>query len=292
MKTVPSYACTGAALAAAALLTSGCRTIHRAPKPDAEPAPAPVVSDVSAAPDGTVAPAPVVLDAAQVGAPGTYKEYIIADDGADRPVAFESDGLKGQTGRHVSPPPPVPEPEPAVKVPAPTSAGAGVYVVQPGDIFGRIAQKNGVSQKALLAANPSLKDPNKIRAGQKLNLPARGTGIGVAAPAAPRGPAAAKPAKALPPKAGFTVYTVQEGDILGRIANRNKTTVKALMEANGITDPTKLRAGKQIYVPAAGAAAPAPAPAAPAPATPAAPEEAPIPPSVGDNADFLNGFAN
>ena len=280
MKSTPAFAF-GAALAAAALLTPGCRTIHRGETP-AEPDPAAVSAD-------GVSPKPVVLDAKQVGTDGTYKEFVIADENADRAYAVEAAGLTGQTGRHVSAPPPAPDPAPAFAPAAPAAPGAsGVYVVQDGDIFGRIAQKHGVSQKALLDANPGLKAPNRIRIGQKLNVPPRGTGLGAAAPKKPGAKKGAqkKAAATLPAKAGYTVYVVQEGDILGRIANRHKTTVKAIMEANGITDPAKLRAGKPIYVPSASAPAAAPAPVetvAPAPADPA-------PASGGD--DFLGTFAN
>jgi len=219
MKSTSAFAF-GAALAAAAILAPGCRTIHRGEKP-AEPAPAAVAED-------GVAPKPA--------APGA----------------------------------------------------ASVYVVQEGDIFGRIAQKHGVSQKALLDANPGLKDPNKIRIGQKLNVPPRGTGLGAAAPKkAGAKKTSKKKAATLPPKAGYTVYVVQEGDILGRIANRHKTTVKAIQEANGIADPAKLRAGTAIYVPSASAPAPAPKAvetvAPPPPADPA--------PAIGGD-DFLGTFAN
>jgi LysM repeat protein len=275
MKTLSRFAF-GAALAAAALST-GCRTVHgQAPAGD------------SAAPaEDVVASKPVVLDASQVGTRGTYQEYVIADENADRAYAVEANGLVGQTGRHVPAPPPVPDPAPVVAPAAPAAPGAAsVYVVQEGDIFGRIAQKNGVSQKALLEANPGLKDPNRIRVGQKLNVPPRGTGLGAAAPKKAPAKKAAKKAS-LPPKAGYTVYVVQEGDILGRIANRHKTTVKAIQEANGIADPTKLRAGTAIYVPSASASASAPAPA-PAPA----PAAAPVAPSEEANQTFLDTFAN
>lgn len=279
----------GAALAAAALLAPGCRTIHRGGKP-AEPAPAAVSED-------GVAPKPVVLDAKQVGTPGTYPEFVIPENADDKPVPVEADGLTGQTGRHVSAPPPVPDPAPAAPVVAPVApvapaepGAASVYVVQDGDIFGRIAQKNGVSQKALRDANPALKDPDKIYVGQKLNVPPRGTGLGASAPKKPASKKAAqKKAPTLPPKAGYKVYVVQEGDILGRIANRNKTTVKAIQEANGISDPTKLRAGTAIYVPSASAPAPAPEPEETAePALPPPPPPAdPVAPG-GD--DFLGTF--
>ena len=95
-----------------------------------------------------------------------------------------------------------------------------------------------------------------------------------------------KKAATLPPKAGYTVYVVQPGDILGRIANRNKTTVKALQEANGIADPTKLRAGTPIYVPSASAPAPAPEPA---PAVEAVPPQSAAPAAAPAD-DVLGSF--
>ena len=262
----------GAALAAAAL-SSGCRTVHgQAP---AETAPVA---------DDNVANKPVVLDASQVGTRGTYTEYVIADEKADGPVVIEANGLRGQTGRHVSAPPPSPDPAPVVAPVAP--AAPGVYVVKDGDYFGRIAKENGVSQKALRDANPGLANPDRLHVGQKLNVPPRGTGLGAAAPKKAQ-KTAPKKAATLPPKAGYTVYVVQEGDILGRIANRHKTTVKAIQEANGIADPTKLRAGAAIYVPSAAAPAPAPEEAAPAPAP-----AAPVAPSEEANQTFLDTFAN
>ena len=284
MKSTASSFAFGAALAAAALLAPGCRTIHRGEK-TSEPGPATVVQA-----DG-VAPKPVVLDAKDVGKPGTYTEYVIADENADRNYAIEADGLTGQTGRHVSAPPPSPDPVPVAAPVAPVApaapGAASVYVVQAGDIFGRIAQSHGVSQKALRDANPGLKTPDRLFVGQKLNVPPRGTGLGASAPKKGAKKAAQKKKSAtLPPKAGYTVYVVQEGDILGRIANRHKPTVQAIQEANGIADPTKLRAGTAIYVPSAAAPAPAPAPEEPvAPPPPPAPAD---PAPAGD--DFLGTF--
>ena len=308
MKTTKQLAVTGA-LAAAVVATSGCRTIRSSdsyyPTPKNQPAealPAETAVEPVAVPPATVSvapekpaakPAPVpagaavaaapgapVQDAATVGTPGTYREFVITDDGSDRSYMFESNGLQGQTGRHV--PKPAPAPDPVVK-PAPAPAGSGYYVVQEGDIFGRIAQKHGVTQAALRAANPSLTDPNKIRVGQKLAIPAPGAAKPAPkAPAAKPAPAAKKAPATLPEKPGYVVYVVQDGDILGRVARKHGTTVKAIMDANGISDDRKVRAGKAIYVPSGAAPAPVPSAAAPAPvpsaaAVPPVPEPVPEP---------------
>jgi LysM repeat protein len=74
-----------------------------------------------------------------------------------------------------------------LQIPAPTETGASAspmnstsgdmnggqtYAVKSGDSMSKIAKINGVSLKALEAANPTV-DPNHIKVGQKLKLPAR-----------------------------------------------------------------------------------------------------------------------
>ena len=46
----------------------------------------------------------------------------------------------------------------------------GSYSIKSGDTLSQIAKKQGTTLKALLAANPGIKDPNKIRVGQKIKL--------------------------------------------------------------------------------------------------------------------------
>jgi LysM repeat protein len=55
----------------------------------------------------------------------------------------------------------------ATPVPTPT-----VYIIKPGDTLRRIAIANGISFEELLAANPGIKDPNKILVGQQIVIPA------------------------------------------------------------------------------------------------------------------------
>ncbi len=49
-------------------------------------------------------------------------------------------------------------------------AGGADYTVQPGDSMYKIAQANGMSLAELSARNPQIKDINKIKVGQKINL--------------------------------------------------------------------------------------------------------------------------
>src|SRR5688572_28910467 len=45
------------------------------------------------------------------------------------------------------------------------------YTVRPGDTISKIAMRNGVSVAQLLQANPQVKDPNKIKVGDVLDVP-------------------------------------------------------------------------------------------------------------------------
>ena len=53
----------------------------------------------------------------------------------------------------------------------PPAATSQVYVVKSGDTFTKIAKKNGVTVEELKAANPSIKDINKIAVGDEIVIP-------------------------------------------------------------------------------------------------------------------------
>lgn len=78
------------------------------------------------------------------------------------------------------------------------TASGSTYTVKGGDTLGRIAKKQGISVKALRAANNLSGD--KINVGQKLKIPAKG-GPETSAPAvkAPADPIPAAPAPLAPP---------------------------------------------------------------------------------------------
>jgi LysM repeat protein len=151
---------------------------------------------------------------------------------------------------------------PPVVVAPPVETAGGEYVVVHGDTLGKIAKKNGVSLKALEAANPGVV-PTKLKVGQKLSIPA-GTGGAVATTAA---------------DTGAETYTVKSGDTLTKIARHFGTTVKALQSENNLTT-TAIKVGQKLKIPAkAEAAAPVAAAPEPAPVMPA-PVASPMTPST------------
>ncbi len=52
------------------------------------------------------------------------------------------------------------------------------------------------------------------------------------------------------PKQGVN-YTVQSGDTLSGIAQKNNSSVQDIINANKITDPTKLQVGQSLFIPQA-----------------------------------------
>jgi LysM repeat protein len=122
---------------------------------------------------------------------------------------------------------PTPPPVPVVQEEGKT------YVVGKGDSLSVIAKRCGVSQADIMVLN-NISNPNVIRQGQKLKLPASAKlsklEAGAASTPSPAAPAAASGSGAH--------YVVKSGDSLSVIAQRNGTTVKALKETNNLKNDT------------------------------------------------------
>jgi LysM repeat protein len=163
-----------------------------------------------------------------------------------------------------TPPPPPQQPQVTPTV----ETGGTEYVVVAGDTLGKIAKKNGVSLKALEAANPGV-DSKHLKVKQKLTIPPGGTSAGAA-------PAVSANANATADAGGETTYVVKSGDTLHKIAKKFHVTVKAIETANSLTT-TSIKVGKKLKIPgAAEATAPAQPAAAPVPDTTPAPNPQPI----------------
>lgn len=93
-----------------------------------------------------------------------------------------------------------------------------VYIVQPGDSLWSIARAFGTTMEEIVNLN-NLPD-RPLQVGQELILPAR------------------------------AVYKVRPGDTLWELAIRFRTTVDELARLNGIADPSLIRAGMELRLPA------------------------------------------
>lgn len=155
-----------------------------------------------------------------------------------------------------------------------TSASGSSYVVKAGDALSKIAALHGVKTKDLMAAN-NLTDANKIRVGQKLEIP----GAKAAEKAEPAKKeeksmdqkktekSSAEPAIApLPapvPEAAATMappmfeesqeamldYTVQDGDTAEGIARLFVVRKDDILRVNGIAAGSDVKAGQKIKIP-------------------------------------------
>lgn len=153
------------------------------------------------------------------------------------------------------------------------------YTVGTGETYTSIAERFGIDEMELRDANENV----QVRQGRRLRIPPK-TITAVeppqiaelrVAPAPPveapaslaQGPAAGlvpteaaleADARAIPatpeasapaPSAGASSYTVKSGDTFWAIAQKNGTSVDALMKLNGITDARKLRVGMTLKIP-------------------------------------------
>jgi len=119
--------------------------------------------------------------------------------------------------------------------PVRAAASTTHHTVKRGETLASIARRYGVSKTALASAN-GVRNPNSLKAGQRLSIP--GTGR----------TAAATPAA----KASARTYTVRKGDTLSSIARRHGVSVKDLVAANNLASKGHIRAGQKLRVPAGG----------------------------------------
>jgi LysM repeat protein len=120
-------------------------------------------------------------------------------------------------------------PAPALPTASPTSqAGTTTYVVQRSDNLYRIALRYGTTVEAIASAN-GIANPALISVGQVLTIPS----------------SSAQPG----PQPGETIYVVQRGDNLYRIALRYGLSYFHLAQYNGIANPARIYAGQTLRIP-------------------------------------------
>jgi LysM repeat protein len=118
----------------------------------------------------------------------------------------------------------------ALSVLIPLPAPAGEVTVESGDTLSQIAERHGVGLRELMRLN-GIENADHVEVGDRLKVP----GGGSAAAAAGR-------------------VTVQAGDTLSQIAERNGLSVKQLMAMNGIEDADHVEVGQTLSVRGGGSA--------------------------------------
>lgn len=133
------------------------------------------------------------------------------------------------------------------------STGPTTYTVQWGDWLSKIARQFGVTNEAIIAANPRM-NPNLLLPGQVLNIP----GPGGTTPTPGATPTST-------PGGGPTTYTVQRGDWFYAIARKFSVTVEALQAANPGVNPNFVFPGQVLNIPGSGTPPPPGATPTPSP---------------------------
>jgi LysM repeat protein len=128
-------------------------------------------------------------------------------------------------------------------LPGADNTEACTHTVQPGETLFRIAVKNNLTVSQLQQANPQLGNGDLIHPGDVLKIPnCNGNGT------TSSNPPPSEPSNMTAPSGG-QVYTVQRGDTLTTIAQHFGVTVRAIQDANNISDPNRLSVGQQLVIP-------------------------------------------
>jgi LysM repeat protein len=140
--------------------------------------------------------------------------------------------------------------------------GTITHTVRAGDTVGVLATLYGSSVEAIIAVN-GLNQSAFIRVGQGLVIPVRLSSPATSTPTiTPIVPIVPTFPPEVPPN--NTIYVVQPGDTLFRLAVRFNTTTTTIAQLNGITNVNLIKVGQQLLIPSGGAVIlPTPMPSTP-----------------------------
>ncbi|MEY3775008.1 MAG: hypothetical protein RLZZ129_1788 [Verrucomicrobiota bacterium] len=189
------------------------------------------------------------------------------------PILFNPDAPATSAGARYSPTRPgTPTATTLQTQPVADVLPVSTYTVVRGDSLWSLAKKHNLTVAELAAAN-SLSASATLQLGQRLVIP--GKSSAPAESAVPAAPAVAEVSEPRP-AAESVVHVVKAGETLGAIARKYQVTVGEIATANNITDPGKIRPGRELVIPGwkapgsrpSGSAVATPRPASPPPAAP------------------------
>ncbi|MBW2709425.1 MAG: LysM peptidoglycan-binding domain-containing protein [Deltaproteobacteria bacterium] len=123
--------------------------------------------------------------------------------------------------------------------------GTATHRVRKGETLSTIARRYGTSVKSIMRAN-SLKSSRYIKAGWKLKVPVKKRYVSTRKTAAPA--ISSKKGHSKARSSATQQYAVRKGDSLWKIANRFRTTTKAIQTANRMSG-TALSIGQALIIP-------------------------------------------
>ncbi len=120
------------------------------------------------------------------------------------------------------------------------------YVVRRGDTLEKIALRNKTTIPALMKLN-NMKRDESLHAGRRIRIaadaePEKGS--------EPKTDAAKSVKTKKTAKGGYSSYVVRKGDTLEKVAEKNNTTIAALLKLNRMKMKDPLLAGKKLKIPA------------------------------------------
>jgi lipoprotein-anchoring transpeptidase ErfK/SrfK len=117
----------------------------------------------------------------------------------------------------------------ALALPPAAHAAQKVHVVRRGENLTRIAMRYGTSVRAIMNKN-GIRNANKIYVGQRLRIPSKGSGGGVASTSS-------------------RIHVVRRGEHLAKIARKYGTSVAAIVTANGLRNANLVYVGQRLKIP-------------------------------------------